>query len=333
MSKQKIGVFVGVAVNCLILLFLTHQIQWQDLSAKINDIRWLRLPLLAVLFMFGNWLRAYRWQYFLEQNQRPQLSVLFQATMVGFTATFLLPLRAGEFVRAFFLSKITTVTFSRSFASIIAERVFDVLALLMLLYIGLSLTPQAELFPGYVNTGVKALGLIAFAFGLAMFLAIFIPKKLFRFTYIVIAPLLKRKHSTLFKKLIRMAHEFIHGLAAIKDFKTLLIISVLSIILWLSAAAFYQASLWAMGIESNLVMGIIILVMIALLVAAPSAPGFIGTYQAGCVIAIHNMYLLSKEFALAYSILTHALQALLVVSIGLVILLRRGIRLLDLTPK
>ena len=253
--------------------------------------------------------------------------------MVGFTATFLLPLRAGEFVRAYFLSAISPLSFSRSFGTIISERVFDILSLLLILYFGIQFSPHTTQLPASVNAGVQALGVIAIIFGGAMLFAVIAPRQLFRCGYVALSFLLNKHLRHLRRRLLRMAHDFIGGLATIKSISSLSTLIVLSLLVWLVSAFFYQAALWAMGVDAPLAMGIIVMIMIALLVAAPSAPGFIGTFQAGCVIALHNIYSLSNELAIAYSILTHALQALLVVAMGLFILFKSGLKLLDLTSR
>jgi hypothetical protein len=73
--------------------------------------------------------------------------------------------------------------------------------------------------------------------------------------------------------------------------------------------------------------------MIALAVAAPSAPGFIGTFQAGCLVALTVISGYSREFAMAYSVVTHVLQMTLVLGAGFVVLHLRGLRLAQLgTP-
>ena len=52
----------------------------------------------------------------------------------------------------------------------------------------------------------------------------------------------------------------------------------------------YQVALWMFGEFPSFWVGTMINVMLALAVAAPSAPGFIGTYQFGCVVALTYIY-------------------------------------------
>jgi hypothetical protein len=73
--------------------------------------------------------------------------------------------------------------------------------------------------------------------------------------------------------------------------------------------------------------------MIAFAVAAPSAPGFIGTFQAGCLIALTSVFGMTKSFAIAYSIFAHVLQAAFIIILGFLFMGQRGFGLKELTRK
>jgi uncharacterized membrane protein YbhN (UPF0104 family) len=89
--------------------------------------------------------------------------------------------------------------------------------------------------------------------------------------------------------------------------------------------AWFQVMLWAFGEFPSWWVGLILNVIISLAVAAPSAPGFVGTFQLGCIVALANMHGYSKEFAMAYSVIAHVLQIVLMVIAGLVVLHLRGL--------
>ena len=58
---------------------------------------------------------------------------MFRATAVGFAASSVLPARAGEVIRPYFLARHENMTATGAFATIILERVLDVLTVLALL--------------------------------------------------------------------------------------------------------------------------------------------------------------------------------------------------------
>src|SRR5205823_9206505 len=86
------------------------------------------------LTMFVNLaIRALRWQYLLEPLGRASFANAFRATAVGFAASSILPARAGEVIRPYFLARHENMTATGAFATIILERVLDVLTVLVLL--------------------------------------------------------------------------------------------------------------------------------------------------------------------------------------------------------
>jgi hypothetical protein len=95
--------------------------------------------------------------------------------------------------------------------------------------------------------------------------------------------------------------------------------------MWFLVAFWFQGLLWAFGVYPSLWVGMMLNVMVALAVAAPSAPGFLGTFQVGCILALSTVYGFSKEFAMAYSVIGHLLQMVFNVAAGLFVLHRRGL--------
>jgi uncharacterized membrane protein YbhN (UPF0104 family) len=67
-------------------------------------------------------------------------------------------------------------------------------------------------------------------------------------------------------------------------------------------------------------------VMVAIFIMIPAAPGFVGTFQAGCIVAL-GVFAVAKEEALSFSLLVHAIQFFSVNIIGAFCFLREGIRL------
>jgi hypothetical protein len=70
-------------------------------------------------------------------------------------------------------------------------------------------------------------------------------------------------------------------------------------------------------------------VFVALAVAAPSAPGFIGVYQAGCASGF-LLFGLNQETALAYAILTHVIHFIIYVIFGVWALVKYDLSFSDL---
>src|SRR5581483_5973443 len=78
-------------------------------------------------------IRSLRWRYLLEPLGRVSFSSSFRATAVGFAATGVLPARAGEVIRPYFLARHEHMSATGAFATIILERLLDVVTVLVLL--------------------------------------------------------------------------------------------------------------------------------------------------------------------------------------------------------
>lgn len=89
---------------------------------------WVFLSLLLSFFALLS--RAYRWKYLLEPlGYKTSLWNRYHAIMIGYIVNLTIP-RAGEASRAGMLYRSDGVPFSKSFGTILAERVFDLIMLL-----------------------------------------------------------------------------------------------------------------------------------------------------------------------------------------------------------
>ena len=101
---------------------------WAELTSGRVDL----LLAAVVTTMLTYALRALRWQYLLAGLGPTRFSVAFRATVIGFAASFLLPARAGEFLRPYVLAKNERLSVPAAFATVVLERVFDMATVLVL---------------------------------------------------------------------------------------------------------------------------------------------------------------------------------------------------------
>ena len=100
-------IFVLAAAAALVALFL-HNVNLWRVMGDIAHARpeWLALSLAT---MFVNIvIRSWRWRYLLEPLGQTTLRERIRATAVGMAATSVLPARAGEVIRPYFLAGTST---------------------------------------------------------------------------------------------------------------------------------------------------------------------------------------------------------------------------------
>lgn len=223
----------------------------------------------------------------------------------------LLPARAGEFIRAYLLSKREGIKFSTSFATIVIERVFDLGMILILLFWVIFFNSDAflrgpsgkhhELMSYVLTFGWFSLALTM----LILIFSAFLQHKnewAMKLVDICTGPL-PQKWSD---KIRSMVISFTEGLSIIKDKKGF-IASLINSLLILACAVLYNYPLYlAFGIESTLplISSLTILCLTAnIFVALFPTPGFLGAYQAGYVIALHEIFGISKAVAASFGII------------------------------
>ena len=313
MAKKYAGMSIGILISGLALYFVFRDLDLALLTKELKRFNLIYLPLLILAFSIQLLIRGYRWRYLLPNGLELSVWKLTEACIVGFFASFVLPLRAGEFARPFALSRWQPVSFTAGFASVVTERVFDVLALLVML--GFCL-PHLEKAPEFVIVGAKLLAAIAGIIILLMLLAYLKAEALLSFTEKVLDKTIKSRYLALSEKVLLLAEEFISGLKAISSFGELCLVLMWSLILWLFNAVMYLAGLWSFGVFPSFIVGVVVSVLIALAVAAPSAPGFLGTFQIGCVAALTGIFGYTQELSTAYSVVLHAFQVVFIVCVA-----------------
>src|SRR6516165_567170 len=123
---------VLVVAAALVVLFLRNvDLRRVALEIAHAQFGWLALSLLTMLVNLA--IRSLRWQYLLEPLGSASFANAFRATAVGFAASSVLPARAGEVIRPYFLARRERLSATGAFATVILERLLDLITVLVLL--------------------------------------------------------------------------------------------------------------------------------------------------------------------------------------------------------
>lgn len=316
---------VGVAVSVIALGWIVAVTDWHVVSGMLANINYLMLVPVTILIVGHYCLRAWRWKYLLPDGGQVPLRRLFDSMMVGNFATFILPLRAGEFIRPYLLTRYTKYSFSTCFVSIIVERFFDLLVVLG--SFGVVALFMSNI-PGWVNHGALLLAVLGLCILILMLVGTFSPRWVLKPGEFFIKWLPRAWQSGAGK----FMRDFLNGAAVLGQGGGLPKVIVLSLAVWLSGYAVFHLFFYLANIPSSWWMSVTIAVIVALAVAAPSAPGFVGVYQVASVAGF-ALFGKSQEMAVAYSIVAHAYQYLFFVLYGMYVLLRDNLKLSELREK
>ena len=237
-------------------------------------------------------IRAIRWKFLLLPNRRIGFPSLFSAIMIGFMANNLLPARMGEFVRAYVISRKENVSGSSAMATIVIERLFDGFALLTILLVVF----YTYSFPVWVVVlGWWATAIFFFLFVFLVAMTVWpngFASVLSNVGRIFSHKLKKRTESLILR--------FISGLEMLRDRRLVFISIVLSLIQWMVLGWAFSIALASFSIIVPRSGPYFVLSIVALGVALPSSPAFIGTYQWFTERAL-SVYGVSKSLSISFS--------------------------------
>jgi hypothetical protein len=126
-----------------------RKVDLKELRAAFLGVDYPLIVLGACVGLSGFLVRAFGWKHLLAPVGRLSGWRLFSPVAIGYMANNLLPARLGEFARAYVVGKREHVSKSSALATIIIERIFDGLTLLLILAVVSLFFP----FPAWVKQG------------------------------------------------------------------------------------------------------------------------------------------------------------------------------------
>jgi uncharacterized protein (TIRG00374 family) len=305
--RSHLRTLIVLALAAALLGLVLYNVDLRGVGREIVHARfdWLTLSLLTMFVNLA--IRAWRWQYLLEPLGAISFANAFRATAVGFAATSILPARAGEVIRPYFLARHERLSATSAFATVILERVLDMLTVLgMLAAYVFFFRPELATTNAVAFEAVKWAGGTA-AVGAIAALAVFFvlagdPARLGK----TLSRLEQVLPSTLAGLLARVAEKFATGLGAVRQPGRLLVALILSVPLWLSIAT----GTWAASMAFHLAVpftGSFLLVALLVVGVAVPTPGAVGGFHAAYKFAATTFFGAPDDAAVGAAIVLHAL--------------------------
>src|SRR5436309_3288600 len=190
-------------------------------------------------------LRAFRWRWLLSTPRPVSLDSLYSATMIGFMANNLFPLRVGEFVRAWALGRRENLSKTTVFATVVVERVVDMITLLAIFGVALLLHPISASTEAGRLTSAGA-GLLALScVGRSAFLVVI--ERSPRLLGILVDKITRPLPERFGRRAVQALQQFVEGLGLFRDLPRLLWVFLLSFVMFLAFAMGLQVGMWALG--------------------------------------------------------------------------------------
>jgi glycosyltransferase 2 family protein len=295
--RNALRLLVGITVSGACLYFATRGTDWARVGEIVTGARPIWVLGIVVAGLLGVYVRAQRWRVLLRPLGDVPLYPALSATAIGFGASAVLPFRLGELVRPAILGRRIGCGMSAALSSVVLERLFD-----MLLVIGCFLAVTL-LYP-VIGDDMRRGALVLSALAVLGFVVLFLVQRNPAVAETLITRLLDRLPRRVGQGLLPVARSFLSGLGGLSDARTVLLVLWYSAYLWSVITASFAFGFLALGIQVPiLAVSLTTVVVVAAFVFLPQAPGFVGTWQAGCVVAL-GLFGVPKDIAVGYSILT-----------------------------
>jgi glycosyltransferase 2 family protein len=305
------------SVGCLLLWIAFRSVDFKKLGAELKeaDYSWLVLSVLFGLFAFIS--RARRWVLLINPlGFRPSTKNAFYSLMTGYLANVALP-RIGEITRCVALGKKENIPVDQLIGTVVIERTIDFFSLLtiMIILIFTSGSQIGQFIKGSLLVPIQQR--VASLFGNTWILW----ASLFFLCVIALFLVFRYKKSLrkirLFSKMFDVAHGIIHGLKTITNLERKWEFVLHTIFIWVNYALMTWVVVFALNSTSHLTFGnsIFILVIGGLAMSAP-VPSGIGAFHYFVSQGLLIVNGIPVEDGLAYALLTHESQLILVAIIG-----------------
>ena len=324
--------WIGFAISILLMVLFLVTVDLDRMVDELADANYLFVVPGIGMYLVSILFRTLRWQVLLRHMRPIRVRRLYPVVVVGYMANNLLPMRLGELVRSYYVGEREGISKTSALATIVVERVLDALTLLFFISAIALFVPLAGLAEAFGDSwGVPwPLLVVAFtvpfvvAFGTLLRIAFF-PARSAAVAMALIRPLPQRFEAPL-RGLIDL---FLKGLIPLRSPRTLALLLLMSVPIWLFEAGLFFLVGFSFGLDSvfdNLgemaVAAVLVTAIANIGSSIPAAPGGIGLFELITTEILVVLPLASVDPAVAgaFALVTHAALLLPMIFLGQVFL-------------
>jgi glycosyltransferase 2 family protein len=317
-------VFVGIILSLILVYLSLRGIHFQGVAQSIHHVHLPYIFLSLSMMFLMQVLRSIRWGGILKPVTNVDQFTLFSITNVGFLAIVAIPARLGELVRPLLISRKKEVPMAAALGTVFVERIMDTFTVLLMAGLMFPLIP----LPTWLVRSISILSAITLSVAV-FFILLILKRKSLEGIYRFLPVSLKERFAG---RIRRLVGHFIDGFAVITDWKRLSWLVILSIIVWIVDVSAIYALFLAFGFSLSFLAAFVLMFILIVGIAIPTAPGFVGNWHYACILAL-SLFGIDKADALTFAILYHALSIGIILVLGLLFLPFNRFSLKDLTNR
>jgi hypothetical protein len=319
---------LAILISAGFLYWALKGIHFSDVMAELKRVKVIPLIACVVIATSTFFLRIFRWRILLRSDDGSALSPLplWHAIAIGFMANNVLPFRAGEVLRSIAITRLTRTRLTSALSSIAAERLFDGVALVLVLVFGLLLSglPSSTTIGNVRVTHIALVAGITFAMGLIVAgLVVAFPRPAERLILKLVP------FPRLADRMVAMIEGVVHGLSVVRSPARIAAVLAWSLAIWLVNVSSFYVAFAAFDIPVNFAGAMLLQGILAFAITAPTAPGFVGLFESAIKASL-LLYGINESVAVTYALVYHATTFVPITLLGAWSLMTTGLGLRNL---
>jgi uncharacterized protein (TIRG00374 family) len=295
--RREWRLLVGLALSAICLFLAFRGISLPALVKALSAARWEWVALAVAVVVVSTFVKAVRWQA-LFFPQRLSVSKAWSIFMIGQMLNAVLPARAGEVGRIYFIGEVEGISRAQALSTVVVEKVVDLVMLaLAYLVVAVWLVVTSTGFPNWLrDAGVSLFPLAALGLG-SLLLFVYAGRPTWRFLRQVLKPLPLNWRTAA----DAAAEQSISAFEALRRWQTSAQVWSWSILIWALATLIHSLVFIAFHLSLSPYLALLLLVVLMSGVSVPPLPGNLGVFPYLCVLVL-SLFGVNRETALVYGI-------------------------------
>lgn len=298
--KTTLKIALPLVLGIILVWYSLSKISFQELLQYFKDANYIYILLGLIFGLFSHLSRAYRWKFMIEpMGYSLRMSNSIMAVFAAYLVNYTIP-RAGEIIRGSILTNYEGVPFEKGFGTIVAERIADMLMMVIIIIITLFL--EFEFIYEFFSARFHPLKLVIGSTILILVVVLFL---------IVI----KRSKSKYAVKIKTFVSGLIEGVMSIFKMKKKWAFIFHTFFIWAMYILMFYITTFSLEETTNLPLTAILIGFISASFSIAATNGGIGSYPVAVYIAF-SMFSIAKEPSIAFGWIMWSSQTLMIIILG-----------------
>lgn len=317
--KTIIQVIAGIVISIVCLYFAFRGINIKESLEVVKNINILYFVISLILSIIIIALRGLRWECFIPLKKHIKKRTVVMATYIGYMGNNILPAKLGEVARAYILGVKEDVSKSALIASVVTERLFDVITGGVILCLSVIFIPNLPQTVTYAAIALFVLSIVGFLVLIFLVWKRDFAHKVFHKVFAILP-------KNIGDKLILFSCNFIDGIGFKNDAKHIFLIFFYTILYLIGQILTISFLLMAFDIKASPIIALFTFAVGGFGFAVPSAPSGIGPFEWAIIFGL-SLIGVDRAVAAPYALVYHMMGILPIIVIGFIFLFMLGVDL------